>query len=521
MRTIRKRNIRVVQPAVFTVDDVRAHLRRYGVADGLQIINRLSRWLFFDKPTPGLSGIYTAEDLTITQWDLAFLAKQLILCSNDHRSGRLSTDTQGFHRALSLVSNMRDPVLGHSPPDTTVQRLNSLVRIAYQQFRHQGWAEDGLFRTYLLYDRTWRALPPEMDLEKAALEVYGESIVCLLALGFALLALAGADDFSSFKQTALINIEGDSTEKLRALLTDEAVTRLWPYVSIDYTGFRTLCADNAVPPSYARFEFNPLEARPVIATQTLSTPYVIPSVTALLLRFTEGVYYDFLKYYDAKGNQREFTSFFGKVFEQYVGHQLRSHYDAKMVIGEREYRVGKQSWRGPDWIVVEGESAILIECRASRLVLRGKATADENAIRDDVSAKLLPVIRHFPEKTAHIREHSEVWPELRGVKRFYPVIVTYDPWWPAQPFHEIIDRELAAAGINCDPYHIISIDALEALMSLAATGIQISKLLQKRIDRGQQGFFMDVTEEAKQAANISANKVLIAARDHFFESIGV
>src|SRR6185437_9570996 len=70
-----------VQPAKFTVNDVRAYLRRFGVFDGLQCINRLSRWLTCEMPTPGISGAAIRPGLTVTQWDLAFAAKQLILCS--------------------------------------------------------------------------------------------------------------------------------------------------------------------------------------------------------------------------------------------------------------------------------------------------------------------------------------------------------------------------------------------------------------------------------------------------------
>ena len=169
---------------------------------------------------------------------------------------------------------------------------------------------------------------------------------------------------------------------------------MWPFVAIDYQGFRALCAKFRVDSAYAKFEWNPLEAFPVVQTQSPSV-CVVPSLTCLLTRFTDGIYYDFVTHYDAKGNQREFTSAFGKVFEQYVGQQLRVHFGETAVLPERKYKVGGKEWGGPDWVVIEGDCALLIECRASRLVLMGKVLADEALLAREVTSKLLDMVCHF------------------------------------------------------------------------------------------------------------------------------
>lgn len=512
-----------VQPAIFTVKDVVAHLSKYALADGLMVLNRLSGWVDVRGPETGMRGAVIEPGLTVTQWDIAFIAKQLILCSNDYRAKRLSEelDRRGLRHALWLVSNMRDPVLTGDRSATREQTLNSLIRFAYQQFRHQGWAQDGLFRTYLLYDRIGRSIPDCLDLSEAAREVYGASIVAVVSLGIVLFALAGAETFSSFRPSAVTNMPDPRLASLRRVLTPEVVRRLWPLVATDYAGFRELCAKHEVDPAYAKFEWNPLEARPVILTRYPSGVCVVPSLTALLLRFTDGPYYDFIEHYDAKGNQREFTSAFGKVFEQYVGQQLRAHYDPALVLPARRYKVGRMEWEGPDWIAIEGESALLIECRTSRLVLPGKVLANETAIAKSVDDKLLLVITHFPDKIKHIRGNPDLWPELAAVTRFYPVVVTCDPWWPAQPFHDVVDRALA--GQSIPPYHIISVDTLERLLCFATRGAPIAEILQERIDRGQQGwaFGPELDERAQLLGTLPPNRLIEAAKVQLFEAVGM
>lgn len=511
---------RRTQPAIFTVADVQKHLKRFAIAEGLQVMNRLSRRLCLEQPTPGMVGVEISEEYTITEWDLAFIAKELILCSNDHRSGRLNKDAEAVRHALFLVSNMRDPVLRGEGGITNKQGLYSLVRIAYQQFRHQGWWQDALPRTYLLYEKTWRRMPSGFDLEQASLEVLGVPVTTFLALGTVLYGLAGAKTFASFLPVAVSNID-PMLEGLKCLITEDIVRNLWPRVASDYAGFREIWEKRREhDSSYARFEFNPLEVRPVILTQQ-PVRCIVPSLSSLLLRFTDGIYHDFFNHYDRLGDPGTFTIPFGGVFQEYVGWQLRTHYGDGPVISDRLYRIGRQEWRGPDWIVVEGDRAILIECKAARLKLPGKVTGDEAAIEDDVRNKLVPAIAKFPKKIAHLRSRPDVYPELRDVTRFYPVVVTLDPWWPAESFHQTINEELVRQGLTCDPYHVISIDTLEDLMPLAAAGARLSDILEERIKRGQQGYSFgpDLAVTAREIGGVRPNKLLDEAFHSFFAPI--
>lgn len=462
-------------------------------------------------------GIEMGNDYTITEWDLAFIAKELILSSNDHRSGLLSGDAKKIRHALFLVSNMRDPVLRGEGGITHEQRLYSLARIAYQQFRHQGWWRNALPRTYLLYEKTWRRLPSSMDLSEASMNVFGMPLPTFLALGTALYGLAGAEAFASFLPTAVANID-PKLEGLRRLVTDDVNQSLWSRAATDYPGFRQLWQETLEDnPAYACFEFNPLERRPVILTQP-PVRCVVPSLSSLLLRFTDGIYHDFFNYYKSLGDHGKFTIPFGEVFQEYVGWQLRSHFDDGMIIPDREYRVGRDMWKGPDWIAIEDDSALLIECKAARLMLPGKVTGEKEAIENDVKNKLVPVVAKFAEKIAHIRARPDDYPKLHGVSNFYPVVVTLDPWWPAESFHHAIDEELTRRGIARDPYHVISIDGLEKLLPLAAVGIKISGILQERIDRGQQGYFFgeELSAKIRDIGGLKANKLLDEAFSEFF-----
>ena len=62
-------------------------------------------------------------------------------------------------------------------------------------------------------------------------------------------------------------------------------------------------------------------------------------------------------------------------FQRYVGWLLNDSLGSRAsVIEERAY--GKPEKLGPDWIVFQGDAAVLIECRTSSLTLESKETAD-------------------------------------------------------------------------------------------------------------------------------------------------
>jgi hypothetical protein len=513
---------RPIEPPRFTVKDVQAHLRKYSASDALQFINTQSKILFDRRHEDGTPGFYTRPGLTITQWDLAFIAKQLILCSNDFKRGKLSEEQRyrGYRHALYLVSNMKEPGLTDNPAPKVEEGYEFLVRMAYQQFRHQEGAEDAFFRTFLLYDKVWRDVPGDFDLEKACQEVYGMPISTFLALGFCLFSLA-TSEHSRCMVSAFENIDDERLAHIKQLGTPETLQRFWEKVGIDYWGFRELCSSMAVDAAYAEYEFNPLEARPAIFLDRSPNEFVVPSITSMLLRFGEGIYHDLFNYFKAQGSHYPFTTYFGLVFQEYVGQQLRCYYGLERVLDERKYAVPGGEWSGPDWIVVEGDSAILIECTAARLTLPAKSVATWELLKSQVLGKLLGDLRRLPSKTEHIRQHLGVWPELREVSRFYYVVVTLEPWFPADPFQRIVNQELERLGVGQYPYHLLSVGDLESLLCLVPHGKRLSDYFEERIRKGQQGYALgwEFNQMCKDFGVESGNVMLRRARDEFLDTL--
>lgn len=504
----------------YSVENLRAHLKRYAAADALAFINRWSRSLLRRGHPDSLPGALVTEGLTVTQWDVAFLAKQIILCSNDHRSRLLSKDFDGFRNALFMTDNIHHPfVLLDSPTIDDFGRF--LISTAYQQFRHQGWGEASLFRTYALFEHSWRGLPPEFDIEMASRSVYGMSLRVFLILGLCVLSLAASADFSTFSQNALSNVTDERLSSIRPHLTERNIANFWRHTLADYSAFRGLCKDFATAPSFARYAFNPLESRPIILTQAPKKICVVPSISSLILRLSDGIYHDLFNHYNSQGNHHPFTNFFGKMFESYVGMQLRHHFGEDKVIGERKYTVGKREWLGPDWIAIDGDAAIVVECSTARLVVDGKVQAESERLRTEARKKLADMVRLFPAKIAHLKDMPSVWPELSVVKRFYAVIVTVDPWWPPATFQQILEAQLKDEGVTVMPYHLVSIDELERLMPLAVSGIPISTVLQERLDQGRQGDFLgeDIRRKLQEYGVEGDNLLLERARDELFESV--
>ncbi len=77
------------------------------------------------------------------------------------------------------------------------------------------------------------------------------------------------------------------------------------------------------------------------------------------------------------------ANFFGEIFEAYIGLHLEKFYDHDHLHFEPKY--GKEHRRGPDWIVIEGNRAVLIECRTSRLRKETKSRAEFDDVQKDLS----------------------------------------------------------------------------------------------------------------------------------------
>lgn len=227
-------------------------------------------------------------------------------------------------------------------------------------------------------------------------------------------------------------------------------------------------------PDGGTYRFNPLIDRPIILRKDgrfcISVPMLVPYA------ITKGLYYDFLDLFSSEiGNP--FSEWFGYAFEHYGGLLLKHKFDKRNVFREPIY--GKEQKRGPDWTVIQGNSAIAFEFRSGRLNKKAKVYGNYTDILTLVKRNIIEPLIKFLGKIADIQSgltyiHSD------NNMEFFPCIVTYEPLYSNQLFQDIIRREMKNEGIPEFNFELMSIEDLEMLLSWATYESPIDFLKSKR-----------------------------------------
>lgn len=151
-----------------------------------------------------------------------------------------------------------------------------------------------------------------------------------------------------------------------------------------------------------------------------------PVVDLLTIRLPDIIYFGLFEAFKS-GDRNEFTEWLGPVFEAYSGWLLEESATSAELIPEAEIRRTYSAAGGklvPDWVLVEDNTAILFECKASRLNLQAMTTGDETGVRDSLRNPLrgLHQCRDFERA---ILERAPGLERFRHCTRVLSVVVTW------------------------------------------------------------------------------------------------
>lgn len=430
----------------------------------------------------------TREYVHITQFDLAFLAKLSILYSSDLRTEKL--DQNAVFELIALCGSLDDAFL-HQGHDKFVLWA-FLLRTAWLQFPSQSGIGHLLPRYYLMFRSVNDGIADRpFDVPSAWRELAGLTLEQAMALGFVLCARARKTRFFDSKE-----LRNPEIKFLRELATDDNRERILALAGADYQGFRELQEEYAVgDPLYAKTEFNALVKRPVI--EVPGRGWIAPIPRLVVERFTQGIFFDLLNEFSG-AERNEFLDYFGTLFEQYAGMLLRDGWGDSNVIHEPRY--GREEKRGPDWIVLEGDKALLFECRSSRLRLPTKAVADEEALRADIRRMFVEPLKKYQGKIHDLR-NGTANVDLGHVRHFYPCIAVAEKIYLEHIYRDIIDEELRAAGAQPFEYYLIDIELLELFSGWAAQ-TSVAAILddwsQARLEEPPTDFEIWVKQKARE-----------------------
>jgi len=427
----------------------------------LELCNRLSVKLTKERKSliagswpQRIGGFIQQKAFHITHHKIALLA--MISLQNYKYAHHNNPTNKQFIALVNNVSTIHNLIDDRKPTNPKEALFSTMIRLAYQQFPFQESVHNALPRHVLLYLYSKvKSSPIQLDTE--AYKHFGLYIKEYMTIGFAF--YAASLEYPIFQRSFL---ENTPIKSIRKYLTPEKIERFLSRTAADFDTFRNLCMrEIADYPDGGTYRFNPLFDRPIIIRRDGSFCIPVPMLVPYVI--TKGLYYDFLDLFSNEmGNP--FTEWFGHAFEHYGGLLLKNSFGKQNVFPEPVY--GKEHQRGPDWTVIQGDSAIVLEFRSGRLNKKTKVYGDYADIANLVRRNIIEPLMKLPEKIADIKSGITGIP-LDSRMQFFPCIVTYEPLYSSQLFLDIIQQELKREGIPAFDFELMSIEDLEWLLSWA------------------------------------------------------
>lgn len=181
------------------------------------------------------------------------------------------------------------------------------------------------------------------------------------------------------------------------------------------------------------------------------------------------LYFDLLHHFQTDNDPKvnPFSEYFGKIFEVYVGKQLKLLEDGGQIIEEFQYD-NDGSKKFCDYSLIYGDETILIEVKKNLIPIRTKYELDTEKIKGSIENGIIKAFEQLYKKIGHIRESIAGLEKFSKIKKFYPVVVVFDDSYSLNGsfFKSIIDEKLLEKNISFDiPWQIITIRELEILVS--------------------------------------------------------
>ena len=412
----------------------------------------------------GRQGTLNGRNLIVTQHAFAELAMWAM--RNHPHAGGKQPSRGDVIRLANNVYSIQDPFLG-----TEAGGIMNLVRALYEQAPYQEQLQYLIPRHIILY---LESNPPRssFDLDNAFRKATSLTVKEFMTIGFVFYSAALA--YPSFERGF---VEKSQVKSIKPYVSPEKVDAFLATASADFEIFRNLrLQEEKDAPGFGRYTFNPLLDRPVIK---LSNGLLcVPVPRLLIYRITRGVYYDLMRACSQiQGNP--FLDWFGVAFERYIGTLLKSAFGEDKVYSESRY--GKSEKAGPDWVVILGDSALILECRSGRLPQKIRSQADRTEVLKMVRRNIVSPANKIRGKIEGLQKGITRIP-TGEVRSYVPAIVTYQEWYPTPWTLDVAKQELKATSAGEFSFELMSVDDIEWLLAWARYEDPMSVLGEMRND---------------------------------------
>ena len=233
---------------------------------------------------------------------------------------------------------------------------------------------------------------------------------------------------------------------------------------------------------FRMYDFNPLLTFPILrpwhhhSKKAMGRDKMVAPLPDLIAyRTSTGIFYEMFNHYTDR-----FSEYFGHLFEAYTGRLLAASVRSGALISEESIRQTYDELAGkvPDWVVLDGSTAVLIECKATRFSLTALATGARESVDYSLKQVLTGLKQLHEFREAIIRKAP-------GLERFHycaaikPVLVTFEPLYLINSlfFRRHVNQVLKTGGITDLPWSILSLKELECFQPHLGSGMSLSETL--------------------------------------------
>jgi len=335
---------------------------------------------------------------------------------------------------------------------------------------------------------------PKFDIHKEFLILNKVSIPEFINIGFAASAFARNNFSFSLNWFEKLRSQGIS------LLDDKAISQALYQLAGDQVKITTLYDKRKNSDRRFRmYDFNPLQTYPLIfpcktkGFGNFGQDFMCAPVPRLIdERMSLGIYYQLYNKFDQK-----FSNYFGYVLEEYLKLILNNSINSEKFIDIRDLGNHRKS-KSPDYAIIDGSVAIVLECKATKFTLAAKTISSEEAINDSLGQ----VKKGLIQLDTFIKARASNLDEFQECSRFMPVLVTLEDDMLLindVDFRDHINELLKNEGIDNLDWQILSIGALELLQPHLAAGIHLSQVLQDLKHKSFKRVLEELTSQTRKS----------------------
>ncbi len=218
------------------------------------------------------------------------------------------------------------------------------------------------------------------------------------------------------------------------------------------------------------YYYDSLKKYPLILSEMEGKPsHICPVPTYLYWRTTDGIYYELI-------GERGFDQALGEAFKNYIGDVINKQtYSRSVVVLDADTYI-KPELPKPDWIFIDTDTALFIECKSKRMTMSAKTEPSYTPITEAQLKKLAESIIQCYKSIVDADKRN--YKDLSKVKGLYPAVVTLESWYvvgdiaaklKTEVLKEATRQSIGNEIIEEHPYLVLSAQDFENLVSVLRT----------------------------------------------------